>query len=58
VHSNQPDDTVIVINAAGRTATWHTDASGYADVYFRAPPDAAGETIAAHVGGSSCQATL
>jgi hypothetical protein len=43
---------------AGRSATWHTDASGYADVCFHAPADVAGETITAHVGGASCHATL
>jgi hypothetical protein len=58
VHSNQPDETATVIDGAGRTATWHTDSSGYADVYFHAPAAAAGETITAHVGGASCHATL
>jgi hypothetical protein len=58
VRSNQPDETVTVIDAAGRTATWHTDSSGYADVYFQAPAAAADETITAHVGGASCRATL
>jgi hypothetical protein len=58
VHSNQRGDTVTVTDAAGRTATWHTDASGYADVYFHAPAAPAGETITAHVGGASCQSTL
>jgi hypothetical protein len=58
VHSNQPDQTVTVTDGAGRTATWHTDSSGYADVYFRAPADAAGETITAHVDVASCQTSL
>jgi hypothetical protein len=58
VHSNQPDETVTVIDAAGRTATWHTDSTGYADVYFHAPAAAAGETITAHVVGASCHGTL
>jgi hypothetical protein len=58
VHSNRPDATVTVTDAAGRTRTWHTDSSGYADVYFRAPADAAGEQITAHVAGAACQATL
>jgi hypothetical protein len=58
VHSTQPRQTVTVTDAAGRSATWHTDASGYADVYFHAAADAAGETITAHVGGASCQTTL
>lgn len=58
VHSNRPDATVTVTDAAGRMATWHTDASGYADVYFQAPSAAAGETVTAHVDGASCRATL
>jgi hypothetical protein len=58
VHSNQPNATVTVTDASGRTATWHTDPSGYADVYFHAPADAMGETITARVGSAYCQATL
>jgi hypothetical protein len=58
VHSNEPDATVTVTDAAGRTATWHTDSSGYADVYFHASAAAPGETITAHVGGASGHATL
>jgi hypothetical protein len=58
VRSNQPDEGVTVIDAAGRTATWHTDSSGDADVYFHAPAAAAGETITARVDGASCHATL
>ena len=45
VHSNQPRQTVTVTDAAGRSASYHTDSSGYADVYFRAPASAAGETV-------------
>ena len=58
VHSNQPDESVTVSDTAGRSASWHTDSSGYADVYFDAPADAAGETVSVHVGSASCQATL
>jgi hypothetical protein len=58
VHSNQPDETVTVTDTAGRSARWHTDASGYADVYFRAPASAAGDPITARVGGATCQTTL
>ena len=43
VHSNQPSRTVTVSDDSGRTASYHTDASGYADVYFKAPASAAGE---------------
>jgi hypothetical protein len=58
VHSSRPHGTVTVTDQTGRSATWHTDASGYADVYFHAPADAAGETITADVAGASCHATL
>ncbi len=58
VDSNQPAQTVTVTDAAGRSARWRTDSSGYADVYFDAPPDAAGETVTVRVGAASCQATL
>ena len=47
-----------VTDAGGRTATWHTDASGYADVYLHAGSDASGDTITARVGNASCQGTL
>lgn len=58
VHSNQPDQTVVVTDAAGDSAHWHTDASGYADVYLRAPADEAGQAVIAHVGGGSCRGAL
>ncbi len=58
IHSNQPSQTVTVTDAGGRTATWHTDASGYADVYLHAGSDASGDTITARVGNASCQGTL
>ena len=58
VHSNQSSQTVTVTDAGGRTATWHTDASGYADVYLNAGSDASGDTITARVGNASCQGTL
>jgi hypothetical protein len=58
VHSNQPSQTVTVTDDSGRTAGYHTDASGYADVYFKAPVSAAGETVTVDVDGATCQATL
>ena len=58
VHSGQPGQTVTVSDTSGRTATWHTDSSGYADVYFKAPSGAAGETVTVQVGGASCQTRL
>ena len=58
VHSNHSSQAVTVTDAGGRTATWHTDASGYADVYLHAGSDASGDTITARVGNASCQGTL
>jgi hypothetical protein len=58
VHSGQPDQNVTVTDSSGRRATWHTDSSGYADVYFKAPADASGTTVTVHVGGATCHTTL
>jgi hypothetical protein len=57
VHSNQPDDAVTV-TGDGRSASWHTDASGYADVYFHAPASAAGDRITVAVGSARCTTAL
>jgi hypothetical protein len=58
VHSNQPDQTVTVTDAEGHTDSWHTDASGYADVYFKSGGYAPGRQITARVGQASCSTTL
>jgi hypothetical protein len=58
VHSNQPHQTVLVTDAAGSMARWHTDAAGYADVYLRAPADHAGQAVTARVGGGECRGAL
>ena len=57
VHSNQPDQTVTVTDAEGHTDSWHTDASGYADVYFKSG-GYKGRRITARVGQASCSTTL
>lgn len=57
VHSNQPDQTVTV-SGGGHTRTWHTDGSGYADVYFYAGRSAAGEQITVRAGAAACTTTL
>jgi hypothetical protein len=57
VHSNQPDASVTV-TGAGQTATWHTDATGYADVFFHAGPSAAGAQVMVRAGAAACHATL
>ncbi len=58
VHSNQPDQTVVVTDASGATNSWHTDGSGYGDVFFHAGAAAAGERVSARVGTASCSGTL
>jgi hypothetical protein len=57
VHTNQPDKPVTV-SGAGTTRTWHTDASGYADVYFGAIRSARGEQVTVQVGAARCSTTL
>ena len=58
VHSNQPDQTVTVTAPDGKSATWHTDSSGYADVYFYDRRSASGEQVTVHVGSATCHASL
>jgi hypothetical protein len=58
VHSNQSDQTVTVTDAAGHTGSWHTDASGYADVYLKSGGYAPGRRITVRVGRASCAGTL
>jgi hypothetical protein len=57
VNSNQPDQTVTV-TGAGTSASWHTDDTGYADVYFHADASAAGDQVTVSVGTATCTATL
>ena len=47
-----------VTDAEGHTGSWHTDASGYADVYFKSGGYAPGRRITARVGQASCSTTL
>ena len=58
MHSNQPSQTVTVTDAYGHSGTWHTDSSGYADVYFKSGGHAPGRQITAQVGNASCSTTL
>jgi hypothetical protein len=58
VHSNQHDQTVTVTDGEGHTDSWHTDGSGYADVYFKAGGYAPGRQVTARVGRASCSTTL
>ncbi|HUA46598.1 MAG TPA: hypothetical protein VMA77_15305 [Solirubrobacteraceae bacterium] len=58
VHSNEPDQTVTVSDAYGHSDSWHTDGSGYADVYFKSGGYAPGRQITARVGQATCSTTL
>jgi hypothetical protein len=57
VNSNQPDADATV-TGDGKTASYHTNSSGYADVYFHASEAAAGDRITVSVGPANCYATL
>jgi hypothetical protein len=54
VHSNQPDQSVTATASNGASKTWHTDATGYADVYLDA---ASGDSVRVTVGAASCSTT-
>jgi hypothetical protein len=54
VHSNQPNSPVIA-SSGGYSHSWHTDSSGYADVYLRGP--SAGQTIDVTAGSAHCSTT-
>ena len=58
MHSNQPEATATATDSAGTTASYHTDASGYADIYLKAPASAAGHEVTVHVGAATCSGTL
>jgi hypothetical protein len=58
VHSNQPDQTVTVTDTSGHSASWHTDGSGYADVYFKSRGYAPGRQVTARVGDATCSTNL
>jgi hypothetical protein len=58
VNSNQPNERVTVNDTNGHSAHWHTDGSGYADVYFDAGTNASGEQVTARVGEATCSTTL
>jgi cardiolipin synthase len=58
VHSNQDDHTATVTDASGTADSYHTDGSGYADVYFKAPATAAGQKVTVRVGAATCAGTL
>jgi len=57
VSSNQPD-TKATVTGAGTSASWYTDSSGYADVYFHAGRSAAGDQVTVRVGAATCHAPL
>jgi hypothetical protein len=58
VRSNQPDQTVTVTDAYGHSGSWHTDSSGYADVYFKSGGYTPGQQVSARIGHATCSAML
>jgi hypothetical protein len=58
VHSNQPDQAVSMTTSGAPAASLHTDSTGYADVYLKAPRNAAGQRVTATVGAASCSGAL
>jgi hypothetical protein len=54
VHSNQPDQTVTATASNGASHSYHTNASGYADVFLRA---GSGNAVTVTVGAASCSTT-
>jgi hypothetical protein len=58
VESNQPYQSVTVTGSGGQTASYYTNSSGYADVYFYAGRSAAGEQVTVRVGEASCWTPL
>jgi hypothetical protein len=57
VESNQPDRDARV-TGDGKTASYYTNSSGYADVYFYAGRSAEGDKITVEVGSARCSTTL
>jgi hypothetical protein len=57
IESNQPDQDATV-SGDGKTASYYTNSSGYADVYFYARPSAAGDSVSVEVGHATCSTTL
>ncbi len=54
MHSNQPDKAVTATASNGASHTYHTDSTGYADVYLDA---GSGDTVRVTVGAASCSTT-
>ena len=54
VHSNQPNTSVTATASNGASHTYHTDSTGYADVYLDA---ASGDSVRVTVGAASCSTT-
>ena len=58
VDSTVADATVTVSDTSGHSDNWHTDSSGYADVYLKTGGKEPGETVKATVGSATCAGTL
>jgi phosphatidylserine/phosphatidylglycerophosphate/cardiolipin synthase-like enzyme len=56
--SGAPANTGISATADGITDSWHTDASGYGDIYLKAPASDEGASIKVTAGSVTCSGTL
>jgi hypothetical protein len=54
VHSNQPG-TAVTASGGSYSHSWHTNSSGYADIYLRGPSP--GQTITVTAGPATCSTT-
>jgi hypothetical protein len=54
VHSDQPDQTVTATASNGESRSYHTDSTGYADVYLYAD---SGDSVKVTVGAATCWTT-
>jgi cardiolipin synthase len=53
-----PADSTATARAGAYTASYRTDASGYADIYLKAPVSAAGTALTVTAGPDTCSGTL
>lgn len=54
VHSNQPDQTATATASNGESRSYHTDSTGYADIYLYAD---SGDSVTVTVGAATCSTT-
>jgi cardiolipin synthase len=58
VYVQGPADVDATATADGRSHSYYTNSSGYADIYLYAPESAAGDTVTVTAGSATCTGTL